>query len=349
MTIMTLHDATTLSKLQSFWLSSVRLAPVAVEVRLPDGHWSESGNSRTRAMVGPMTPGAAVMLRNGLEWPLLGLGTYRLTPVQISSVVSAALGASYGLIDTAVSYRHSHGAISEALTSCNGPRDGPPAPSWIQTKIPPAEQGYERARACALRCASELHNCGDQLSVILHWPGASKLPPDSPMHAELRLGSWLALQELYREGVVQCIGVSNFTERHLRELEAAAGVQILPLVNQVELHPLLPQRELRAYCAERAIHVQAYSSLGQGNPALWRHPAVLAAAERLGVSVAHVLLLWAMRQGVSVIPRTQSPERVVDNARTLGALLPDGGASALDELDGLADGTHFCWDPTGIR
>ncbi|KAG8463725.1 hypothetical protein KFE25_003998 [Diacronema lutheri] len=286
-------------------------------------------------------------LRSGAPWPLLGLGTYRLTPAEIPAVVEASLSAGYGLVDTAVSYKHSHHALALAL------RDRPRACgglAWVQTKIPPAEQGYEKARVCALRCVEELRGCAEGISVLLHWPGGSRLPPDSPEHARLRLGSWLALQELYAAGTLQCIGVSNFEVRHLRELEAAVGVHTLPLVNQVELHPLLPQTELRAFCAERRIHVQAYSSLGQGSAALWGHPALRGAARALALDEAQVLLLWAMRQGVSVIPRSRSARRVADNAAGLADAL--GRADVwreLARLDAIGDGTHFCWNPEDIR
>ncbi|KAJ1636296.1 putative aldose reductase [Pavlovales sp. CCMP2436] len=288
-----------------------------------------------------------VRLRNGLEWPVLGLGTYRLTPAEIPGVLSAALNhGSYGLVDTAISYKHGHAALADVLRA----RDAsPPKLQWLQSKIPSSEQGYEKSRACALRCIDELQGCSEHLSLLLHWPGAAKLPSNSPLHAELRLGSWLALQDLYREGRVDCIGVSNFDERHLRELEGADGVAVLPFVNQVELHPLLPQTELRAFCAERGIHVQAYSSLGQGG--LWSQPALKSAAVNLNLNEAQILLLWAMQKGISVIPRTSQPERVTANAQGLLQLLEDPSAdfSPLAALDGLADGTHFCWNPAEIR
>lgn len=264
--------------------------------------------------------------------------------------VEAALSAGcYGLIDTAVSYRHSHATLAQVFAEPR-PEDRKQRFEWVQTKIPPSEQGFERARACALRAAHELRGCADRVSVLLHWPGASKLPPDSPEHARLRLGSWLALQELYREGVVQAIGVSNFEERHLRQLEASEGVHTLPMINQVELHPLLPQTELRAFCADRGIHVQAYSSLGQGAPQLWGHPAVHAAAAALGTSEAQVLLLWAVQHGISVIPRTASAQRVAENARGLLELAGrDDVGSLVASLDDIGDGTHFCWNPAEIR
>lgn len=287
-----------------------------------------------------------VLLRNGLEWPLLGLGTYRLTPAEVPSVVDAALHAGYGLVDTAVSYKHSHSALAQALAA----RPDSQKFAWVQTKIPPASQGYDKARACALRSAEELRGCAERISVILHWPGASKLPSDSPAHAELRLGSWLALQDLYIEGVLHSIGTSNFEARHLRELEAAPGVHTLPLVNQVELHPLLPQEELRAFCAARGVHVQAYSSLGQGAPRLCAHPAVLAAARALGLSEAQVLLLWAVQRGISVIPRSRSAQRVAANSDGLLELAARADvARQLERLDGIGDGTHFCWNPAEIR
>jgi len=289
-------------------------------------------------------------LRNGLAWPLLGLGTYRLTPLEMGPVLSSVSHAgalSGGFIDTAVSYRFSHGAISEALTSLD--TDGDSKPLWIQTKIPPRDQGYDRARACALRCVDELGGCAGNLCVLLHWPGASRLPPASPEHARLRLGSWLALQELYKAGTLQAIGVSNFDERHLLELCHHHEVDTMPLVNQIECHPFLQQRALRATCAQRGIHVQAYSSLGQGSERLLQHPAVQAAARRRGATSAQVLLVWAMQQGISVLPRSANPKRVGENRMAVHLLKEQPlDEEEMEVFDRLEDGTKFCWDPKDI-
>lgn len=294
-----------------------------------------------------MAPAAAgelktTLLRNGLLWPLVGLGTYRLTPDEVERVVPAAVAAGCELVDTAVAYRHSHGAISRALSGAST------RPAWIQTKIPPGEQGYDAARACALRCIDELRGCSSRLAILTHWPGGKGLPPDSSEHAELRAGTWRALQELYLEGRVDAIGVSNFDPRHLAELERAPGITELPHVHQLELHPLLPQRAMRELCAARGIHVQAYASLGQASARLLEAEAVVAAARARTMPPAHVLLRWALQRGVSCIPRTRDPARAAENARAAldTAALTDAELAAIDALE---DGTHFCWDGGTIR
>lgn len=280
-------------------------------------------------------------LSTGLVYPLAGLGLYRVTPEQTRSVIPAALDVGCDLLDTAVSYRYSHEAVRSTLAGV------PTKPAWVQTKIPPAMQGYDGARACALRCISELDGCAANLSLLIHWPGRSQRPPDSPDHSSARRGSWLALQELFVEGKVQAIGVSNFEVHHLKDLMGAPGVTITPQINQVEMHPLLAQGELRAFCASAGIHVQAYGALGQGSPRLLESRAVVDAAASRGASPAQIVLRWALDKGCGVLSRTCNPARAQSNMAALD--LDQLEPAVTDTLDALDDGTHFCWNPQTIR
>lgn len=154
------------------------------------------------------------------------------------------------------------------------------------------------------------------------------------------------MEEACRTGLVRDIGVSNYTVRHLEEMKSYAS--ILPAVNQVELHPLnyISQRPLLEYCATNQIHVDAYSSLGQGE--LLEHEEVKKIAKVYDVSPAQVLLRWAIQHGFSVIPKTISISRLQENAEVNHFKISTADMVRLDTL-GAIEPIKFCWDPEPIR
>ncbi|KAJ1934452.1 hypothetical protein FBU59_005693, partial [Linderina macrospora] len=182
-------------------------------------------------------------LANGLKMPSLGLGTWQQRDADVvKRVVGQALTTGYRLIDTASVYRNEE-AIGQMLSSIfNDPGSSVQREDiWITSKLAPTQQGYEQAKQAVLASLEKLQT--DYIDLyLIHWPGASKLKPDSPKHREMREGSWRALEELYAQGKVRSIGVSNFTKRHLEEMQEYATVQ--PMVNQCEMHPLCQQTEL---------------------------------------------------------------------------------------------------------
>jgi alcohol dehydrogenase (NADP+) len=162
---------------------------------------------------------------------------------------------------------------------------------------------------------------------LIHWPFAFKtdaagatlfdangmavLAEDIRMH-----DTWRAMERLVELGLVRSIGVSNYSVRLLQELLAMPGIKIRPAVNQVELHPYLPQIELRAFCKQEGIVVEAYSSLGSGKePSLLEDATILEVAKAENISPSSVLLSWARQQGIAVIPKSSSPVRVRENIR----------------------------------
>ncbi|GJP39277.1 hypothetical protein CLOM_g23666 [Closterium sp. NIES-68] len=163
----------------------------------------------------------------------------------------------------------------------------------------------------------------------------------SERNAEVRLESWRALEQLHREGKCRTIGVSNFTAAHLDHLMTNSATP--PSVNQVEVHPLLTQRALRAHCAERGICVAAYSPLGCGQ--LLQHPTVLQVAQKVSQSTAQVLLRWSLQHGMVTIPKSVNPNRIRENANIFSFALDKENMEALDALD---EDHHFCWSPIGI-
>ncbi|KAJ1956610.1 hypothetical protein EC988_001257, partial [Linderina pennispora] len=203
--------------------------------------------------------------------------------------------------------------------------------------------GYEKAKQAVLDSLEKLQT--DYIDLyLIHWPGASRLKPDSPKHREMREGSWRALEELYEQGKVRSIGVSNFTTRHLDEMKEYAKIQ--PMVNQCEMHPLCQQTELLQYCAQNSIAFTAYASLGEGalvNGDVKLPQLDAVAARRPDLTPAQILLMWGLQKGVAVIPKASSAGRIQENLDVLAKA--ELSAQDVTDLDGIGNKPekHFCW------
>ncbi|XP_072407004.1 uncharacterized oxidoreductase YtbE isoform X2 [Chiloscyllium punctatum] len=281
----------------------------------------------------------SVQLNNGVEMPLLGLGTHRLRGYEaVYRALDAALGHGYRSVDTASVYGN-EADIGRALAELL-PRHGlSRADVFITSKLSPADQG-ERAEEGALRSVETL-GCSYLDLYLIHWPGRQGWKSEDPRNPGCRRRSWEALEGLYKRGLFRALGVSNYTEGHLREL--LAHCRVPPAVLQVEYHPHLVQSGLLAFCAEHGLHLQAYSSLGTG--CLLEEPQVQALASAYGRSPAQVLLRWAVQQGVGVIPKSANAERVAANARLFDFCLAPEDAEL---LTGLHSDSHYCWDPRAV-
>jgi 2,5-diketo-D-gluconate reductase A len=173
---------------------------------------------------------------------------------------------------------------------------------------------------------------------------------DDARQRALRRESWEALQRLHAEGRVRAIGVSNYMPWHLEELCGAPWCTVRPCVNQIELHPLLQQRETVAACRKFNIQVEAYSSLARGAPELMGAPPVTAAATAHGKTAAQVVLRWAVQKGYVVIPKSVKPERIAQNADVFGWALAAAEEAALDGMEAAhGSSLRVCWDPTTIK
>ncbi|ORX70088.1 Aldo/keto reductase [Linderina pennispora] len=286
-----------------------------------------------------------VKLANGLAMPSLGLGTWQQRDADVvKRVVGQALSTGYQLIDTASVYRN-EAAIGDMLTEIfNGPGSTIQRKDiWITSKLAPTQQGYEKAKQAVLDSLEKLQT--DYIDLyLIHWPGASRLKPDSPKHREMRAGSWRALEELYEQGKVRSIGVSNFTTRHLDEMKEYAKIQ--PMVNQCEMHPLCQQTELLQYCAQNSIAFTAYASLGEGalvNGDVKLPQLDAVAARRPDLTPAQILLMWGLQKGVAVIPKASSAGRIQENFDVLAKA--ELSAQDVTDLDGIGNKPekHFCW------
>lgn len=244
----------------------------------------------------------------------------------------------YVHIDTASVYRN-EAAIGRAIRESGVPREQ----LFITTKLAPKDQGAGKAYAALCQSLQDLGLEYVDLFLI-HWPAAAGLKHDDPLNKLRRHESYLELQQGVAEGKIKCLGVSNFEIPHLEGLLADPALTIPPCVNQVECHPFYPQQELRAYCQQHNILLQAYSSLGQGKTDLLAHPVVKAIATKRKMTPAQVLLRWALQQGIPVLPKTISPARMEENLAALHLQLEAEDMQALDALD---DKCHvkFAWDP----
>ncbi|HEY3417532.1 MAG TPA: aldo/keto reductase, partial [Armatimonadota bacterium] len=241
-----------------------------------------------------LTISSTVTLNNGVEMPLFGLGVFRTPPgTATQQAVSYALQIGYRLIDTASAYGNEEEVgIGVAESGIDRHEVFVTTKAWID------EQGLEETRAA---CERSLQLLGmDYLDLyLIHWPAPGRW-----------LDAWRAMLALREEGKCRAIGVSNFTIRHLRELQAATSVE--PAVNQVEFSPFHFDKDLLDYCREHNIRVESYSPLTRGEK--FNHPTLHAIAARHGKSPAQILIRWTLQHAVVVIPKSANPAHIRENA-----------------------------------
>jgi 2,5-diketo-D-gluconate reductase A len=270
-----------------------------------------------------------VALHDDNTIPALGLGVAELSDADTERAVSAALEMGIRLIDTAAVYGNEE-AVGRAIAASGIPR----AEIFLTTKLANADQGFQAAQD-AIKVSLEKLGMEYVDLYLIHWPAG-----DTSKYVD----SWGALIKLHNDGTAKSIGVCNFSDEDLSTIIDLSYVS--PVVNQIELHPLLNQSALRAVHAERGIVTQAYSPLGVG--ALLSNPSVTSIAAEYGKTPAQVLIRWSLQLGNSVIPRSSSPERIAENLDVFGFEL---AAEHMDALGGLDDGTRYRPDPatyTGI-
>jgi len=241
---------------------------------------------------------SAAPLANGVRMPWLGLGVFKVPEgAEAANAVKEAIRQGYRSIDTAAIYDNETSVgegIREALAETGLAREA----LFVTSKVWNADLGYEKTLAAYETSLSKLGL--DYLDLyLIHWPVEGKYKD-----------AWRALEHLYKEGRVKAIGVSNFHVHHLEDL--LQGASVVPMVDQVELHPRLQQPELRAYAAERGIRVEAWSPLMQGG--LLDDPTLAGIAARHGKSVAQIILRWDLEIGVATIPKSTRAHRIAENA-----------------------------------
>ncbi|MFD6077448.1 aldo/keto reductase [Streptomyces hydrogenans] len=263
-----------------------------------------------------------VTLNNGVEIPQLGFGVFQVPDEETTTAVSSALDAGYRSLDTAAIYGNEAG-VGKALAASGISREE----LFVTTKLWNADQGHD----ATLRAFDDsLAKLGlDYVDMyLIHWPTPAR---------DLYKETWKAIEKLVADGRVRAAGVSNFQPDHLKRL--IDGADLVPAVNQVELHPGLQQNELRAVHAELGIATEAWSPLAQG--AVLGDEAVTVIADRHDKSPAQVVLRWHLQLGNIVIPKSVTPERIRQNLDVFDFTLTDDEMAALAGLDrDLRTGPH---------
>jgi 2,5-diketo-D-gluconate reductase A len=257
-----------------------------------------------------------LVLNNAQTIPQLGFGVFQIDPVETADAVKQALDVGYRHIDTAEMYRNEKG-VGEAIRASGLDR----AEVFVTSKLSNAAHEPDDARRAF---DDTLHALGfDYVDLFLiHWP----LPT---LYGGDFVSTWQVLEEFYRSGRAHSIGVSNFQVPHLRRL--ADETEVVPAVNQIEVHPYLTNEEVRAYGAEHGILTEAWSPIAQG--AVLQDPTISAIADRVGRTAAQVTLRWHIQRGDIVFPKSTTPSRIKENFEIFDFELTDDDIAATSALD----------------
>ncbi len=256
----------------------------------------------------------AVTLHDGVEIPQLGFGVFQVPPEKTQDAVEEALETGYRHIDTAAAYRNERG-VGAAIAASGIPREE----IFVTTKLWNSAQGYESTLGAFEKSIERLDTDHVDLYLI-HWP----VPTEGRA-----LDTWRAFEKIHEEGGARTIGVSNFRVEDLEMLEREA--EILPTVNQIELHPHFPQAELRAWQGEHGIATESWSPLAQGE--LLANETIAAVASRHERTPAQAILRWHLQLGNVVIPKSVTPNRIRENFELFEFELTDEDMTEIAALD----------------
>ena len=265
-------------------------------------------------------------LNNGVTLPALGLGVFQSSPEETTAAVQSALEVGYRHIDTAAAYGNER-EVGEGIRRSGLDR----SEVFVETKVWVTDYGYDETLHAFEKATGKLGL--EQLDLlILHQPVPSRF--------DSTIAAYRALEKLLADGGVRAIGVSNFTPAHLARL--LAEVDVIPAVNQVELHPYFAHPDLRREHAERGILTQAWSPIGgitfypgwgDERRSVMDDETIAAIAAEHGRSPAQVMLRWHLQQGRSAIPKSTNPERIAENFDVFDFELSDDQLARIDALD----------------
>ncbi|BDG34850.1 aldo/keto reductase [Saccharococcus caldoxylosilyticus] len=265
-------------------------------------------------------------LHNGVKMPWFGIGVFKVEEgPELVNAVKTAIKYGYRSVDTAAIYGNEVGVgqgIREGMKEAGISRED----LFVTSKVWNTDLGYESTIAAY---ETSLNKLGlEYLDLyLIHWPVKGKYKD-----------AWRALETLYKEGRVKAIGVSNFQIHHLEDLMKEA--EIKPMVNQVEYHPRLTQKELQSFCQKHGIQLEAWSPLMQGQ--LLDNEVLQEIANKYNKSVAQVILRWDLQNGVVTIPKTTKEHRIVENASVFDFELTE---EDMERIDGLNQNHRVGPDP----
>ena len=240
-------------------------------------------------------------LANGVKIPQIGMGTWQINDREtLLALIKAGCELGYSLIDTAAAYSNEM-AIGKARTLLGIKRED----LFLSDKVWNTNRGFEAVQSACRKSLKKLKT--DYLDLyLIHWPASPKLHKDWEM---LNAETWQGMEQLYQDGLVRAIGVCNFKHHHLEALAKTA--KIMPMVNQVEFHPGMPQQDLISYCQERGICVEASSPLGNG--AVLVNAQLKELAKAKGKTTAQICLRYGVEKRLVILPKTTNPSRLQEN------------------------------------
>jgi methylglyoxal/glyoxal reductase len=266
------------------------------------------------------------VLHNGVEMPWFGLGVFKAKEgEEVEFAVKTAITVGYRSIDTAAFYENEKG-VGKAVKESGVPREE----LFITTKVWNSHQGYESTLAAFEESRKKLELEYIDLYLI-HWPVKGKFKE-----------TWKALEKLYKDGWVRAIGVSNFQVHHLEDL--LDDCEIVPMVNQVEYHPLLTQKELHSFCKSHRIQLEAWSPLMRGE--VLKHPTVTELAAKYQKTPAQIVLRWDLQNEVVTIPKSVHDHRIKENANIFDFEI---SREDMERLDGLNQNRRIGPDPDNFN
>ena len=255
-----------------------------------------------------------VVLSNGVEMPILGFGVFQIPDAEeCERSVSEALRTGYRLIDTAAVYEN-EGAVGEAINRSGVAREE----IFVTTKLWIQDAGYESAKKAFERSLKRLQL--DHLDLyLIHQPYGDVY------------GSWRAMEDLYQEGRIRAIGVSNFQPDRLMDL--IVHNEVVPAINQIETHPFNQQIETQKFLQENNVQIESWGPFAEGKNNIFQNELLLSIAGKYDKSVAQVILRWLTQRGVVVIPKSVRKERIAENFNIFDFELNAEDMAAIATLD----------------
>ena len=270
-----------------------------------------------------------VTLYNGVKMPQLGYGVYQVTQEECERCVLDALEVGYRSLDTAQSYFNEE-QVGNAIAKSGVSREE----IFLTTKVWIEHYGYEQAKQSVLESMEKLQTSYLDL-ILLHQPFADYY------------GAYRALEELYKEGKVRAIGVSNFYPDRL--VDIASFAEIKPMVNQVETHPYNQQALAKEYMDKYQVQIEAWAPFGEGRRGLFEHPVLSAIGKKYGKTTAQVMLRWHLQRGVVVIPKSTHKERMEENFHVFDFALNEADMQAIAALDERESSFFSHCDPAMVE
>lgn len=263
------------------------------------------------------------VMNNKKTIPCIGYGTYKTSNEEVYDAVIAAVRVGYRHIDTAAYYKNEEG-VGRAVRECGIPREE----LFVTSKVWNTDRGYEQTKGAF---AESMRRLGLEYIdlYLIHWPANQKQFGDEAR--KINAETWRALEELYAEGKIKAIGLSNFLPHHIEDLMETAKVK--PMVDQIEFHPGWAQLEVSEYCRKNGIVVEAWSPLGRKDALDNETLKKIGAKYRKGT--AQICIRWIMQHGILPLPKTVNPDRMAENADVFDFELTAEEMKTIDELKNL--------------